>query len=374
MLSIGWRNLRKDKARTAIAVLGVVFAVVLVTVEVGMLLGMLHNSSVLIDHSRADLWISSTGVKTFDFAQPFALRKKDRVMAIPGVEAVEQFDVSFSAAKLSDGSEANVQVIALDERGSLAAELPLVAGSLEDLHNQDTIIVDEADLTKLGVKLGDSLEVIGHRARICGITRGMRAFTTNPFIFTSVRNGRQYGFRNTAETAFFLLVKTAAGADPAEVKAQINASITGIEARTRSEISWLTRSYWLIQTGIGLAFLGAAFLGLLVGGAIVSQTLYAMTLEKLPEYGLLKALGASMPEICRSVLQQSFVCGAAGLAAGLTISVLIAVAATRAGTAIEITPLLLLLSTGMTALLCSGASLLSIRRLWALEPASVFRT
>src|SRR5471030_733633 len=100
MLSIGWRNLRKDKARTAIAMLGVVFAVVLVTVEVGMLLGMLHNSSVLIDLSKADLWVSSTGVKTFDFAHPFPSRKKDRVMAIPGVEAAEQFDVSFSAAKL----------------------------------------------------------------------------------------------------------------------------------------------------------------------------------------------------------------------------------------------------------------------------------
>ena len=374
MLSIGWRNLRRDKARTAIAVLGVVFAVVLVTVEVGMMLGMMHNSSVLIDHSSADLWISGAGVKTFDFAQPFPLRKKDRVMAIPGVEAIERFDVSFGAAKLNDGSEANVQVIALDERGALAATLPLASGSLNDLHCQDTIIIDEADVARLGVGLGDSLELMGHRARVCGITRGMRAFTTSPFIFTSLHNGPRYGFRNSAESAFYLLVKTTDGADPTAVKARINSSITGIEARTREEFSWMTRSYWLIQTGIGMAFLGAALLGLLVGGVIVSQTLYTMTLEKLPEYGLLKALGASMPELCHSVLQQSFVCGAAGLAAGLLISIAIASAASRAGTAIEITPLLILLTSGLIAILCAGASLLSIRRLWTLEPASVFRT
>ena len=375
MLLIGWRNLKKDPARMAVAVLGVVFAVVLVTVEVGMLQGMLHNASMLIDRSKADLWVSGAGVKTLDFGQPFPARKKDRLLAVPGVESVEEFAVSFSVAKLSDGSEANVQVIGFDERGRLAPELPLIAGSLEDLHNQDAIVVDEADLPKLGgIKLGGSLEILGHRAKIAGITRGMRAFTTTPYIFTALRSSRQYGFRNTSESTFYLLVKTAPVTDPAQVSAQINSSITGVEARTRTQFSWATRSYWLIQTGIGLAFLGAAFLGLLVGGAIVSQTLYAMTLEKLPEYGLLKALGASMPEICRSVLQQSFICGAAGLAGGLLISVLIGIAAQHAGTAIEITPLLVVMSAGMTVLLCSSASLLSIRRLWRLEPASVFRT
>jgi putative ABC transport system permease protein len=374
MLPIGWRNLKKDPARMAVAVLGVVFAVVLVTVEVGMLQGMLHNASMLIDNSKADLWVSGAGVKTLDFGQPFPVRKKDRLLAIPGVESVEEFAVGFSAAKLRDGSEANVQVIGIDERGELAAPLPLIAGSMEELHNQEAIAVDEADLPKLGVKLGDSLEILGHRARIAGVTHGMRAFATTPYIFASLRSSRLYGYRLSSENTFYLLIKTAPGADPAQVSAQINASIAGVECRTRAQFSWATRSYWLIQTGIGLGFLGAAFLGLLVGGAIVSQTLYAMTLEKIPEYGLLKALGASMPEICRSVLQQSFICGAAGLGAGLLISLLISMAAQRAGTSIEITPVLMLMSAGMTALLCSSASLLSIRRLWRLEPASVFRT
>src|SRR5260221_11294367 len=100
MMSIGWRNLKRDPWRAAIATLGVVFAVVLVTVEVGMLLGLVRNASLLIDNSRADLWISTVDVKTFDFATPIDQRKRYRIEAVPGVQHVAEFNVSYSIWKL----------------------------------------------------------------------------------------------------------------------------------------------------------------------------------------------------------------------------------------------------------------------------------
>src|SRR6185295_4287930 len=113
--------------------------------------------------------------------------------------------------------------------------------------------------------------------------------------------------------SIYFLIKVKQGFDRDAVRAAIAATIPDIEAHTRESFSWRTRSYWLIETGMGLGFLAAALLGLLVGGVIVSQTLYAMTMEKLPEYGLLKALGATMHEISRVVLEQSLICGVAGL-------------------------------------------------------------
>jgi len=125
---------------------------------------------------------------------------------------------------------------------------------------------------------------------------------------------------------------------------------------------------------MGLGFLAASLLGLMVGGVIVSQTLYAMTMEKLPEFGVLKALGAGMTELARIVLEQSLICGGAGLLVGLLLSAVIGAAASAAGTSVEIPAMLIVTVVLLTAMLCSGAALVSIKRLNRLEPATVFRT
>jgi putative ABC transport system permease protein len=112
----------------------------------------------------------------------------------------------------------------------------------------------------------------------------------------------------------------------------------------------------------------------MVGGVIVSQTLYAMTMEKLPEFGVLKALGATMGEISRVVLEQSLICGAIGLILGLLFSYGVGAAAGAAGTTVEIPMRLIAVVIVLTAGLCSGAALMSILRLRKLEPGMVFRT
>ncbi len=377
MISIGWRNLKRDPTRGAIAVLGVVFAVVLVTVEVGMLLGLVRNASLLIDNSRADLWISTVDVKTFDFATPVDQRKRYRIEAVPGVQLVEEFNVSYSIWKLPGGGNANCQVIAMDDRNRLSAPLNLVAGSVEALHNQDAIIIDEGERVKLGnPHVGDTVEVFGHRAKIVGFTRDMRSFTTTPFVFCSLRRGVNYGdlLHDNNRISIYFLAKIKPGFDREAVRAAIAAAVPNIEVHTREGFSWRTRSYWLIETGMGLGFLAAAILGLMVGGVIVSQTLYAMTMEKLPEFGVLKALGATMGEISRVVLEQSLLCGAVGLAIGLLASCGIGAAAGAAGTSVELPAWLIAGIVLLTAVLCSGAALVSILRLRRVEPGMVFRT
>lgn len=381
MLSIGWRNLKRDRMRMAVAVCGVVFAVVLVTVEVGMLLGLVRNASLLIDLSPADLWVSTVDVKTFDFATPMEQRKRYRIEAVPGVALVEEYNVSYSTWKLPSGGNANCQVVGYDERGLLAPPLNLVAGRVEDLSNQDAVIIDEGEREKLGYpELGSYVEIIQRRAKIVGFTRGMRSFTTTPYVFTSLRRAERYGWMTAADMparmggdSIYFLVRVQAGCDVEAVRRAIEASVPDVEAHTRDSFSWRTRRYWLIETGVGLGFLAAAVLGLLVGGVIVSQTLYAMTVEKLPEFGVLKALGAGMRELSRIVLEQGLICGTTGLGLGLVISYGVAQLAVRAGTSVELPWFLVIVVSILTMGLCSGAALVSIFRLRRLEPALVFR-
>lgn len=378
---IGLKNLRRDPTRLIVAVLGVIFAVVLVLVEAGMLFGMVSNSSQLIDRSKADLWVCALNVKTFDFAKPMDQRKLYRIQSIPGVESVEEFILSFTTWRLPSGGTANCQVVGLDPHGQLATTLKLVKGSMEDLHNQDAVIIDQRERSKLeNPNLGDWVEIFDHRAQVVGFTDGMRSFTTTPYIFTSLQRARKFGYLAAAKEegggtkSIYFLVKVQQGADLAAVRSRIQNSVSGIQVYSRKGFSDLTQRYWLVETGVGLGFLAAALLGLLVGGVIVSQTLYAMTVERLPEFAVLKAMGASMFELARIVLEQGLICALLGFTLGFAIAIAVAVAARAVGTAMIIPIPLVAGVAVLTAILCSIASMISILRLRRLEPATVFRT
>src|SRR5258708_40291703 len=54
------RNLFHDKVRLTVTLTGIVFAVVLIVVELGLFVGFTSTTSGLVDHSGADLWVTST--------------------------------------------------------------------------------------------------------------------------------------------------------------------------------------------------------------------------------------------------------------------------------------------------------------------------
>ena len=60
MFTLAKRNLFQDKMRLAVTLTGVVFAVVLIIIELGLIFGFTRTTSALIDHSQVDLWITSS--------------------------------------------------------------------------------------------------------------------------------------------------------------------------------------------------------------------------------------------------------------------------------------------------------------------------
>jgi putative ABC transport system permease protein len=86
-----------------------------------------------------------------------------------------------------------VLVVGFDPDQPLGAPWNVVEGRVADLKLDDNVFVDELYKQKLGVtRVGDVCEIRGHRARIAGFTRGLRSFTTSPYIFTSFKNAQNY--------------------------------------------------------------------------------------------------------------------------------------------------------------------------------------
>ena len=189
MAPLARRNLFHDKIRLTVTLAGIVIAVVLVVVQLGLLIGFSSATSTLIDHSGAQIWIASNSVRYLNAGTPFSQRKLYPVLATPGVQAAGKCIYQTLLWKLHDGSVQEVDMVGFDLDSGLGGPWNLTAGNVSDLRLPDSVIVDETYLDILGVhNLGDTFEISGRRARVVGFTREIRTFTGMPLVFTSFKN------------------------------------------------------------------------------------------------------------------------------------------------------------------------------------------
>ena len=85
MPPLAQRNLFHDKVRLAVTLTGIVFSVVLIVVQLGLFIGFTTATSNLIDHSGADLWVTSKNVPYVEQGVAFSERKLNQVRAVEGV-------------------------------------------------------------------------------------------------------------------------------------------------------------------------------------------------------------------------------------------------------------------------------------------------
>jgi putative ABC transport system permease protein len=269
----------------------------------------------------------------------------------------------------------NVQVVGFHPGSGLGEPWNVVQGSLACLMQEDSVIVDELYREKLGVaKIGDRVEIGDHRARVVGFTRGIRSFTTSPFVYAKFKSSLDYTNPESSEdSTAYILVKAAAGVSPKDLQKRLRARLSGVDVYTTAEFSRKTRFYWMFTTGAGLAVLTAALLGLVVGIAVVAQTIYAATMDHIREYGTLKAIGATNRYLYRVLIEQAVWSALLGYALAMIVAHFL-VQASEKGGAIILMPWSM--SAGMlvlAAVMCVAAELVSINKVTRIDPAMVFR-
>jgi putative ABC transport system permease protein len=371
---LAWRNLVHDKVRLGVTITGIVFAVMLIVVELGLFVGFTTTTSGLIDRSGADLWITAQNVPYIEQGVAFSDRKLSVVLATPGVDAASRFIARATQwRRARDGQQVGIQIVGVDLETGLGGPWNVVAGELADLRAPDAIFVDEIYKPKLGVdRIGQTVEIRGHKARVAGFTRGIRTFTTAPYVFTAFKHAQDYA-NVAADQTLYLLVKASPGMDVEELRRELQRRLADVTVHTTAEFSTMTRSYWMFTTGAGIAVLLAALLGLVVGIVIVTQTIYATTLDHIREYGTLKAMGATNRYLHGVIVKQAVISALIGYALGMIASAFVLRASARAGANIVLPAWMVVAMLGITLAMCITAAMVSVRRVTRLDPAAVFK-
>src|SRR6185437_15549042 len=161
---IAWRNITRDRVRLMIGVVGVLFAVLLVTLQTGLLIGFALTSSSLVDRANADLWIVPRGAKDVDQAGILPERQKYVALGVPGVASIESLIVSFAGLKRPDGGTVSVLIVGVEPNGTSLQPWNSVVGSPQDLRRADGILIDKLYAAKLGVaRVGQTVEISSRR-------------------------------------------------------------------------------------------------------------------------------------------------------------------------------------------------------------------
>jgi len=366
------RNLFHDRLRLVATVVGIVFSIVLVTVQLGLYFGFGRMVTTMVDHATGDLWIIPAGAKSFEDPSPLDERNRFAALSVNGVFDVTAVVIGFAEWRLPGGGTTPVFVVGSDVRAPGLHPWNVVAGSVDALAIPNTVAVDQTYFERLGVTgLGATAEIRDQKVEVAVITKGIRSFTTTPYVFTSLDRARAYTGTAANKAAFFL-VHLAPKGNVASVQERLQANLTDVEVLTQAEFRERSRTFWLFDTGAGAALFAGALLGVIVGTVIVAQTLYSSTKDHINEFATLRAIGSSGRYIHQVIIWQALLNAVIGFSIAASIGFIIVDQTAESALPIVMTPTLTIGLFALTVFMCVMSAIAAIIKVMRIDPAMVF--
>jgi len=372
IVKLAAKNLFFDRLRFFATIIGIVFSIVLVNVQMGLFVSFGRMVTTMIDHASADLWIVPQGTRSFEDPAPLDESERFRALSVKGVSDAVPIVIGFSEWRVQGGKDTPIFIIGSPMKGPGLQPWNVVEGSLDSLAIPGAVAIDKSYFERLAVKgMGDIAQIHDSKAQVRVISNGIRSFTTTPYIFATLDRARTFiGMPPNKDT--YLIVRLAQGADLEKVRTRLQQTLSNVEVLTSAQFGDRSRSFWLFGTGAGAALFAGALLGMIVGTVIVAQTLYSSTKDHLYEFATLRAIGSSGRYIYTVIIIQALVSAVIGFAIAATIGVMVVNATADTALPIAMPPGLTLGLFALTVAMCVLSAISAILKVMRMDPAMVF--
>lgn len=380
-LIIAWSQLSFVRTRLLLAVLGVVFADVLMWMQLGFLDACPNCARVVNERLNADLVvISPLSESTFRLAS-YPARVLHRVPAHPDVTSVQAGLLGVGNWRNPwDGREFTVLVYGFEPY-----ELPMFVPGLEehwgDIRQLDVCVFDEQSRPEfgpvaetLGTGQSVNVEINRRKLHVAGSVQIGASFAADGSIVTSDSNFRRMFPTRKSGVIDLGLVRLRKGADPQVVKAELQALLArDAVVLTIPELIDYELRFWEQNSPIGVMFTMGAAIGFLVGFVIVYQILYTDVINHLPQYATLKAMGFTDGYLLRHVLRQALLLVGLGYVPGAVLAWgMYSLTACATHLPMQITSERAVQILALTLTMCVLAGTVAMRRLRTSDPADLF--
>ena len=338
-MSLALATLLYEWRRYLAAVVALAFSGLLVLGTTGLFTGIVHSVLATTERSRADIFI-------MPFNSPQLINSgggslPDRVRPLiylnPEVVDVESLEGDGGQWVNVPGPgqkqvQTFVQTWAIDtEPDALTLPVDYPEATRLALTEPGAVAIDETDLKRLGVQLGDTASLNGRTVHLRAVLHNYQG-VTQPSVIMSTDTARLIGLvQDNGKTGPLMVrIKDPKRAD--QVVAALNAvSNKAYIALTKAQLNKNDEAALLSEQIIGVLLVFFILLAIGIGIGITSQTLRGAILSNIREFASLRALGISMWSLRLIVMELSFWVGVAGLAMTGVLTWLVSIATSSIG-------------------------------------------
>ena len=380
-LRLAWRQLRAEKARLASAIAGVMFACVLVFMQLGFRSALFDSATALLTSMSADIFLMHPMTTASFRPETLPRIRASQALALPEVAAaVPVYMAQATWRNPESGTRRSVQLIGFDTEAGVMA-FPGLAPLIDTLKQPDTFAFDRlsrpefGDVARLLAERGPfPIQIANRMMEVVGLVRIGPSFGADGNVLMSEVNFRRAVSGRAFTNVDLVAVRLAPGADrDAAIRRLRQIMPPDVVVMSHAQLVAHDRAYWENATPIGFIFAFGSLMGLIVGMVIVYQILFSDIASHLREYATLKAMGYSNGYLSRTVLSASLLLAILGFIPGMLLSALLydvvgkgtflplAMDFSRAGNVF-----------GLIFAMCAAAGLLAMRKLRDANPADMF--
>lgn len=329
---IALSQLRHNRMRTVLAIVGIALAVLSVTLLGGVGIGVVETGEEQFDASGRDLWVTGGPVQLAPgTVGGFENTLVDAHAVAAAIEANDNVQtavpMAFQTVYVStDGNEWETLVgVGAPARGGSVQVTNGTEFQRQDIHYANgtysgpmthEVIIDPRTAELLDVSVGDSIYIGGtissaraNQFTIVGISPTFSRFLGTSSVTTHLSELQEVTGTTATDRASLITVSVVDDASPTAVAAEIETEHPEYEVRTNSEqlAATLERQAVLLASGGSLVVLGV-----LAGIALTANLMVSVVYQQRQELAALKALGSRTSTLVGVLIVQAVVLGSLG--------------------------------------------------------------
>lgn len=367
-------QLRHDRTRTALAVIGVTLAVAATVLLAATGVGVVETGQDRFGDAGRDLWLTG---ETIQFAPGQVGGVENSIYGahelatdLRSRESVNTVGpLLFQTVYVSADGEEFQTLAAMGVPNSAGVSISRGEGFGGDAHYAEgsydgpmthEVLIDERTAALLGVDVGDTVYAGGtvsaardNRFEVVGISGTGNQFLGTPTVTLPLSELQEVTGKTETDPATLIALTIEEGADAAEVGDQLAAAYPELTVRTNEEQFRATLQRQAVALAGGASLI---VLAVVAGLALTLNVLLSMAYQQLHEYAALRSLGSSGGTLTGVVFCQSAIVGALGCAIGLAVAVpaahaidVVAAAVTGFENVVRLSPRVFLLGVGVAA-------------------------
>lgn len=377
---LAWRQLLHDRAKLVAAISGVLFACVLVFMQLGFKDSLYTSAASAPLKMNGDLFLIHKQTEAMWRPVDFDRSELMRTLGHPDVAAAFPMYMSLGQFKnIQTRTKRTLMVYGYDPAADLINS-DAIHAKRRQLQLKDTALFDESSRPEFGpvrnimAQQKYITEINDYKIEIIGLFRMGTSFAADGNVVTSDLNFLRIFSDRKPEKLDMGIIKLHPGSDVAKVQADLRTRLNeNVHIFTYLQLVRFEQLYWENSAPIGFIFGFGTVMGLVVGMVIVYQILFTDITNHLNEFATLKAMGYKHGYFIKVVFASALFLAVLGFIPGFILSF----GLYRLAESQIFIPMPMTLDKVFTVFLfilsmCTVAGILAMQKLKAANPADMF--